>query len=60
MSQFNKTTTVEISLERYDELIRSEYSLHLLQNALEDMNGYSNIDDLKKHFGIYCGGRTNE
>ena len=51
MTQYNEVT-ITIPQERYDNLIRSELKYNLLRNALEDSEGYINIDDLKKYFGI--------
>lgn len=51
MTQYNEAT-ITIPQERYDNLIRSELKYNLLRNALEDSEGYINIDDLKKYFGI--------
>lgn len=60
---FTGDPIIEIELKRYDELIRTEMKYNLLRNALEDHEGYSNIDELKKHFGIPAKERketTNE
>lgn len=51
MTQYNEAT-ITIPQGRYDDLIRSEVKYNLLRNALEDSEGYINVDDLKKHFGI--------
>ena len=51
MTQYNEAT-ITIPQGRYDDLIRSEVKYNLLRNALEDSEGYINIDDLKKYFGI--------
>lgn len=44
--------TIEIPQARYDDLIRTEVKYNLLRNALEEHEGYTNIDELKKCFGI--------
>ena len=49
----------DIKPQRYDELIRAEHRLTMLENALEDMNGYVDIDQLKKLFGIGNGIRED-
>ena len=51
-NQFERIPSVEIPLNRYDELIRAEHRLNLLQNALEDMYGYESVQGLKRNFGI--------
>lgn len=51
MEQYNEAT-ITIPQGRYDDLIRTEAKYNLLRNALEDREGYINIDDLKKCFGI--------
>lgn len=52
MAQFENASEISISLGRYDELIRTEMKYNLLRNALEDEQGYTDIDKLKKYFGI--------
>lgn len=64
MAQYNgEMATIEIPQGRYDDLVRTEVKYNLLKNALEDLNGYTDIDDLKKYFGISAKERketTNE
>lgn len=43
---------ITISQGRYDELIRTELKYNMLSNALEDETGYTDIDKIKKCFGI--------
>ena len=52
MAQYSEVFTIEIPQGRYDDLIRAEVKYNLLRNALEEYEGYSNIDELKKCFGI--------
>ena len=52
MAQINEEKTIEISQGRYDELIRTETKYTLLRNALEDETGYTDIDRIKRCFGI--------
>lgn len=43
---------IKIPHKRYDELIRAETKYNLLRNALEDEKGYTDIDKIKRCFGI--------
>lgn len=47
--------TVEVDLERYEQLIQAEHKLSLLETALSQKEGYSNIDDIKEIFNIQKG-----
>lgn len=44
--------TIEIPQMRYDDLIRTEAKFNLLRNALEEHEGYVNINEIKKCFAI--------
>ena len=52
MARYSEVLTIEIPRGRYDELIRTETKYNLLRNALEDETGYTDIDKIKKCFGI--------
>ena len=46
------TNTVDVPLERYEELIQKEQKLSMLETALSKKENYSNIDDIKEIFDI--------
>lgn len=54
--------TIEIPQLRYDDLIRTEVKFNLLRNALEEHEGYVNINEIKKCFAIHKNRKetTNE
>ena len=60
MAQINEVQTIEIPQGRYDDLIRTETKYNLLRNALEDEIGYTDIDRIKRCFGIQTKAIFNE
>lgn len=49
---FSGELLTEITQSRYEELVAKESELYLLKAAISKMDGYENIDNLKKMFGI--------
>ena len=52
--------TIEISLIRYDNLIKTEAKYEMIKDALEQEYGFVDIDALKKHLGITKKGSKTE
>lgn len=44
----NKKQLIEIDVERYDELLKKEERLQILENAIKQSSLYSDIDLLKR------------
>lgn len=42
---------VEMTLERYDQLIRAEAKLEIIEEAIAQ-GGYNSIAELRRYFGI--------
>ena len=43
---------VEVEPRRYDELVRKEERLNLLENAIKQKDDFSNIEDIKTIFNL--------
>ena len=50
--ELSELPTIKVDCIRYKQLISAETELELLKKALSTVDGYSNIDTIKKIFDI--------
>lgn len=43
---------IKVKIERYEELVAKEEKLRLLEEALKAQSGYTDIDTVKRLFGL--------
>lgn len=55
LTGLDNVATVEVTLERYEQLVQAEQKLSMLEMALSKKENYSNIDDLKEIFDLKKG-----
>ena len=55
LTGFDSVATVEVTLQRYEQLVQAEKKLSMLEMALSKKENYSNIDDLKEIFDLKKG-----
>ena len=55
LTGIDMVTTVEVTLQRYEQLVQAEQKLSMLEMALSKKENYSNIDDLKEIFDLKKG-----
>lgn len=51
-NEMNGVSYIEITQSRYEELVGNEKKLELLENAISQLKGYTDIDALRTMFGI--------